>query len=309
MSYNLKKEAAKRERFVGGHRLCAGCGASVAVRGVLRALDEEDRSYCGVATSCLEVSSFLYPFTAWQESYIHSAFENVAATVAGAEACYSALKRKGKMKENYKFIAFGGDGGTYDIGLQSLSGAMERGHDMVYVCYDNEAYMNTGIQRSSSSPKFAEVSTAPVGSVVPGKMQRKKDLTEVIVAHNVPYVAQTTFTNNFKDLHEKSYKAIYTPGPAFLNILSPCPRGWRYDPAELMTICKLAVETCVWPLYEVIEGEWKLSYEPKKKLPIEDYLRPQGRFSHMFSSGAEWMIEDAQKYVDKKWENLLNKCK
>jgi len=309
MAYNLKKEASKPERFVGGHRLCAGCGAGVAARGVLRALDEEDKSCVGVATSCLEVSSFLYPFTAWQESYIHSAFENVAATVAGAEACYKALKRKGKMKESYKFIAFGGDGGTYDIGFQSLSGAMERGHDMVYVCYDNEAYMNTGIQRSSSTPKFAEVSTAPVGSALPGKMQNKKDLTDAIVAHNIPYVAQTTFIGNFKDLHEKSYKALYTPGPAFINILAPCPRGWRYPPEDLMDITKLAVETCVWPLYEVIDGEWKLSYEPKNKLPVTDYLKPQGRFSHMFAPGAEWMLEDAQAFVDKKWEKLLAKCK
>ena len=308
-TYNLKKEASKPERFVGGHRLCAGCGAGVAVRGVLRAIDEGDRSVSGVATSCLEVSSCLYPFTAWNECFIHSAFENVAASIAGAEAAYNALKRKGKVKDSFKFIAFGGDGGTYDIGFQSLSGAMERGHDMVYVCYDNEAYMNTGLQRSSATPKFAEVSTAPVGSKVPGKMQFKKDLTEAIVAHNVPYVAQTTFTANFKDLHEKSYKAHYTPGPAFLNILAPCPRGWRYPPEDLMAICKLAIDSCVWPLYEVIDGDWKLTYEPKNKLPVEDYLKPQGRFGHMFKPGAEWMIEDFQKNVDKKWERLLKKCK
>ena len=308
MSYNLKKEASKPERFVGGHRLCAGCGAGVAVRGVLRALDEGDLSVSGVATCCLEVSSFLYPFTAWQESMIHSAFENVAATIGGAEACYKALKKKGKIKDNYKFVAFAGDGGTYDIGFQALSGAFERGHDMVYVCYDNEAYMNTGIQRSSATPKFSEVTTAPVGSSIPGKEQHKKDLTEAMVAHNVPYVAQTTFVSNFKDLHDKAYKAHYTPGPAFLNILAPCPRGWRYPTEDLMAICKLAVDTCVWPLYEVIDGDWKHTYEPKTKLPVEDYLKPQGRFSHMFKPGAEWMIEDFQKYVDKKWERLLKKC-
>jgi len=309
MAYNLKQEASKPERFVGGHRLCAGCGAGVAVRGVLRALNDEDRSVSGVATSCLEVSSCLYPFTAWNECFIHSAFENVAASVSGAEAAYQAMKRKGKVKDSFKFIAFGGDGGTYDIGFQALSGAMERGHDMLYVCYDNEAYMNTGLQRSSATPKFAEVSTAPVGSKIPGKMQYKKDLTAAIVAHNVPYAAQTTFTANFKDLHEKSYKAHYTEGPTFLNILAPCPRGWRYPPEDLMAICKLAVDTCVWPLYEVVDGEWKLTYEPKQKLPVEDYLKPQGRFSHMFKPGAEWMLEDFQADVDKKWERLLAKCK
>ena len=308
MSYNLKKEASKPERFVGGHRLCAGCGAGVAVRGVLRALDEDDLSVSGVATCCLEVSSFLYPFTAWQESFIHSAFENVAATIGGAEACYKALKKKGKVKENYKFVCFAGDGGTYDIGFQALSGAFERGHDMVYVCYDNEAYMNTGIQRSSATPKFSEVTTAPVGSVIPGKAQHKKDLTEAVVAHNVPYVAQTTFVSNFKDLHDKAHKAHYTPGPAFLNVLAPCPRGWRYPTEDLMKICKLAVDTCVWPLYEVVDGDWQLTYEPKNKLPVEDYLKPQGRFSHMFKPGAEWMVEDFQKFVDRKWERLLKKC-
>ena len=309
MAYNLKQEANKAERFVGGHRLCAGCGAGVAVRGVLRALNDEDRSVCGVATSCLEVSSCLYPYTSWQESYIHTAFENVAATISGAEAAYQALKRKGKMDESHKFIAFGGDGGTYDIGFQSLSGAMERGHDMVYVCYDNEAYMNTGLQRSSATPKFAEVSTAPIGTKIPGKQQVKKDLTAIMVEHNIPYAAQTTFIGNMKDLHEKAYKAHYTKGPAFLNILAPCPRGWRYEPKDLMKICKLAVETCTWPLYEVIDGEWKLSYEPKKKLPVVDYMKLQGRFKHMFEPGNEWMLEESQAFVVKKWETLLKRCK
>ena len=308
MAYNLKQEVAKPERFSGGHRMCAGCGSPVAVRGVLRAMNPEDKAVVGCATGCLEVSSFLYPYTAWQDSFIHSAFENAGATISGVEACYNVLKRKGKIDDTYKFVAFGGDGGTYDIGFQSLSGAMERGHDMVYVCYDNEAYMNTGIQRSSSTPKFADATTSPAGKVVPGKQQNKKNLTEVIAAHNVPYVGQTTFIGNMRDLHEKAQKALYTPGAAFLNIMAPCPRGWRYPAENLMEICKLAVETCVWPLYEVIEGEWRLSYEPKKKLPVEEYLRPQGRFSHLFKKGNEWMIEEWQKSVDSRWEKLLKKC-
>ncbi|MBR0597420.1 thiamine pyrophosphate-dependent enzyme [Sinanaerobacter chloroacetimidivorans] len=309
MAYSLKKEVEKPERLVGGHRLCAGCGASIAVRGVLRALKPEDKAVITNATSCLEVSSFLYPFTAWQDSYIHSAFENAGATAGGAEAAYRVLKKKGKIDETFKFIAFGGDGGTYDIGLQSLSGAMERGHDMVYVCYDNEAYMNTGIQRSSSTPRFADATTTPVGTVIPGKPQNKKDLTAIIAAHNIPYAAQTTFISNFKDLHEKAEKAIYTEGPAFLNIMSPCPRGWRYDPENLAEICKAAVDTCVWPLYEIEYGVWKLNYEPKKKLPVEEFLKLQGRFKHMFKKGNEWMLEEAQNYVDQKWETLLARCK
>jgi len=309
MAYNLKQEVAKPERFTGGHRMCAGCGSPVAVRGVLRALEPEDKAVIGCATGCLQVSSFLYPYTAWQDSYIHSAFENVGATISGVEACYNAMKKKGKINDTFKFIAFGGDGGTYDIGFQSLSGAMERGHDMVYVCYDNEAYMNTGIQRSSSTPKFADASTSPAGEVIPGKQQHKKDLTEVIAAHNIPYVAQTTFISNFRDLHEKARKAIYTPGAAFMNIMAPCPRGWRYPTEELMEICKLAVETCIWPLYEVENGVWKLSYTPGNKLPVEDYLKKQGRFSHMFQKGNEWMIEEVQKSVDRKWNSLLERCK
>jgi pyruvate ferredoxin oxidoreductase beta subunit len=260
------------------------------------------------ATSCLEVSSYNYPNTAYVDSYIHSAFENAAATTGGVEAAYKVLKKKGKIKDEYKFITFGGDGGTYDIGLQSLSGALERGHDMTYVCYDNEAYMNTGIQRSSSTPRFTDATTSPVGTVIQGKAQHKKDLTSIVAAHDVPYAAQTTFTGNFKGFHEKARKALYTPGPTFLNVLAPCPRGWRYEAEDLVEICKLAVETCVWPLFEIENGVWKLSYEPKKKRPVVDYLEKQGRYRHMFEKGNDWMLEEAQEYVDRKWEKLLAKC-
>ena len=308
MAYNLKRELEKPERFAGGHRLCAGCGAGVAVRGVLRALEEGDKAVVGNATGCLEVSSFIYPNTAYYDSYIHTAFENAGATMSGVEAAYNVLKKKGKVKETFKFITFGGDGGTYDIGLQSLSGAMERGHDMVYVCYDNEAYMNTGIQRSSSTPQYANATTSPAGTSRPGKIQHKKNLTEIMAAHNIPYAAQTTLLGDFRDLHEKSRKAIYTEGPCFLNILAPCPRGWRYEAEDLAEICRLAVDTCVWPMYEIEEGEWRLTYEPRKKLPVEDFLSKQGRFSHMFRKGNEWMVEETQKYVDEQWEKLVERC-
>ena len=308
MRYNLKRELEKKGRFAPGHRLCAGCGAAVAVNGVLRALEPEDKAVISNATGCLEVSTFMYPFTAYEDSYIHSAFENAAAMTGGVEAAYNVLKKKGKIDDTYKFICFGGDGGTYDIGFQSLSGAMERGHDMVYVCYDNEAYMNTGIQRSSSTPHFADTTTTPQGSVIPGKMQQKKNLTKIMVAHGIPYVAQTTFIGNFKDISEKAHKAIYTPGAAFLNVMVPCPRGWRYPSEKLMEVTKAAVETCAWPLYEVIEGKYILSYKPKNKLPVEEYLKMQGRFAHMFKPGNEWMIEQVQKEVDRNWEELLKLC-
>lgn len=308
MAYNFKEEMNKPERLTGGHRLCAGCGAGVAVRGVLRALKVEDRAVIANATGCLEVSTFMYPYTAWKDSFIHSAFENAGASLSGVEGAYNALKRRGKIDDTYKFIAFGGDGGTYDIGFQSLSGAMERGHDMVYVCYDNGAYMNTGIQRSSAIPMFADTTTSPIGKDSNGKVQSRKDLTAIIADHNISYVAQTTFIGNLKDLHEKSEKAIYTEGAAFLNILAPCPRGWRYSTEKLMEMCKLAVETCYWPLFEVINGEWKLSYRPKNKLPITEFIKDQGRFAHLFKPGNEHLIEELQREVDKKWETLLKRC-
>lgn len=308
MAYNFKEEMNKPERLTGGHRLCAGCGAGVAVRGVLRALKAEDKAVIANATGCLEVSTFMYPYTAWKDSFIHSAFENAGATLSGVEGAYNALKRRGKIDDTYKFIAFGGDGGTYDIGFQSLSGAMERGHDMVYVCYDNGAYMNTGIQRSSATPRYADTTTSPIGKESNGKVQSRKDLTAIIADHNIPYVAQTTFLGNMKDLHEKSEKAIYTEGAAFLNVLAPCPRGWRYSTEKLMEMCKLAVETCYWPLFEVINGEWKLSYKPKNKLPITEFIKDQGRFAHLFKPGNEHLIEEMQNEVDRRWEALLKRC-
>ena len=306
MPYNVKEVVAtKPSRFTSGHRMCAGCGAPPAARMIMRALKPEDHAVVAVATGCMEVSTFMYPYTSWTDSFIHTAFECAGATLSGAEAAYKSMKKQGKINNTTKFIAFGGDGGTYDIGLQSLSGAMERGHDMVYVCYDNGAYMNTGIQRSSATPHFADTTTSPAGSVIPGKMQQRKDLTNIMAEHHLPYVAQTVGYMNFKDLYEKAEKAIYTEGPCFLNVLAPCPRGWGYPTDMLMQINKLAVETCYWPLYEVIDGKYKINYKPAKKLPIEEFLKPQKRFKHMFKPGNEWMIEEFQKEVDRRWDELL----
>ena len=309
MAYNHKQIISEKpSRLTSGHRMCAGCGAPSVARMILRAVKPEDHVVVSNATGCMEVSTFLYPYTAWTDSYIHTAFENAAATLSGVEACYKSMKAQGKLPadKDTKFIAFGGDGGTYDIGLQSLSGAMERGHDMVYVCYDNGAYMNTGIQRSSATPRFADTTTTPAGSKIPGKMQSRKDLTKIMVGHHLPYVAQTLALSNYKDLYEKAEKAIYTEGPCFLNVMAPCPRGWGYNTEDLMQINKLAVETCYWPLYEVIVGKYKISYKPAKKLPIEEFLKPQKRFKHMFKPGNEWMIEAFQKEVDDRWQELLD---
>lgn len=255
---------------MGGHRLCSGCGAGILSRAVTRALDEKDKAVICNATGCLEVSflsvSRLPP---GRIPISILPLKMAAATCSGVEAAYLALKREGKLTNTYKFLVPGRYGGTYDIGFQSLSGAMERGHDMVYFCYDNEAYMNTGIQRSSSTPRFANATTTPIGTESFGKKQNKKNLTEILAAHEIPYAAQTTFIGNMKDLHEKAHRAIYTPGPAFVNVMSPCPRGWQYPAEDLALVCKMAVETCVWPLYEYIEGKGYLNYEPEEKAPCD----------------------------------------
>ena len=310
MAYNLKEISKKPERFKGGHRMCAGCGAPVVVRTILSALNAEDHAVIGLATGCLEVSTWLYPYTAWKDSVIHNAFENVSATISGVEAAHKAAKRfkKDSGEGVSKFIAFGGDGGTYDIGLQSLSGALERGHDMLYVCYDNGAYMNTGIQRSSATPLYANTSTSPVGKERKGKLGIKKDLTKIVASHKIPYVVQSSPMSakygGLKDLYIKAEKALYTKGPTFMNVLAPCPRGWRYSTPNLMEICDLAVNTCVWPLFEIDEGVLKLTYEPKTKLPVEDYLKQQGRFSHLFKKENEYLIAEFQKNIDEEWEVL-----
>jgi len=303
---NLKELSKKEEILSRGHRLCAGCGASIVVRQVLSALD--DPVVVANATGCLEVSTTIFPYTSWKSSFIHNAFENAAATISGAEAMFRYLKKQGKIDKEIKFIAFGGDGGTYDIGIQSLSGALERGHNFVYVCYDNEGYMNTGIQRSSATPRGAWTTTTPVGKVIPGKTQYRKDLTAVVAAHNIPYVAQASIWR-WNDLIEKSRKAFYTDGPAFINVLSPCPRGWRFDSKDTIEIARLAVQANFWPLYEVEQGKWKLNYKPKERKPIKEWMEAQGRYKHLFRPENEHIIKEIQEDIDKNWGKLLAKCK
>ena len=307
--YNVKEVIANRpSRYVSGHRMCSGCGAPPITRMILRAVKPEDHVVVSNATGCLEVSSFIYPYTSFKDSYIHTAFESAASTASGVEAAYKSLKKQGKLPvdKDTKILVFAGDGGTYDIGFQALSGAMERGHDLTYICYDNGAYMNTGIQRSSATPKFADTTTTPQGKVIPGKMQERKNITEIMVAHELPYVCQTAAYGNFKDLYEKAEKAIYTEGPTYMNVFAPCPRGWRYAEEDLMLINKLAVDTCYWPVYEVENGVYKV-YKPIKKVPVVEFLKLQKRFAHMFKPGNEWMIEEFQAGVDKAWEKLLLK--
>ena len=301
----VKNLSEKQDLFCSGHRACAGCVPATTMRQVTLAADTN--IVAGLSTGCMEVVSTIYPYTAWRCSFIHNAFENVAATISGVEAAYRVLRRKGKLDVEFKFIAMGGDGGTYDIGLQSLSGAMERGHRMLYVCYDNQGYMNTGIQRSSSTPFGAATSTTPAGSKIPGKQNFQKNLTEILVGHEIPYVAQANIGFH-RDLLKKVEKALAIDGPTFINVLAPCHRGWRINPADSLKYAKLAVETCMWPIFEVEDGKYKLSRKPKEKLPIEEWLKGQGRFSHIFKPENAGMIESLQANVDKKWARVLGRC-
>jgi len=296
------KELSKKEiLFASGHRLCAGCGAPIIVKMVLLASDYP--LIVANATGCLEVSSCISDYTAWKIPWIHNAFENAAATLSGVETMYRSLKKQGKIDKDIKFIAFGGDGGTYDIGLQSLSGAMERGHDMLYICYDNGAYMNTGIQRSSATPLGADTTTRPAGSVVPGKTEQRKNLTKIMAAHNIPYAAQAS-PSHWADLVRKVRKALDIPGPKFMNIISPCNRGWRSRTDDAIMLSRLAVETCYWPLYEIENGVTKITFKPREKKPIIDFLKPQGRFKHLFKPDAEDFLKRIQDDIDKEWERL-----
>ncbi len=297
----LKELSKKEELLTHGHRMCAGCGAPIAVKMVLLATDYP--VIAANATGCLEVSTCISEYTAWKIPWIHTAFENAAATISGVETMFRSLKKQGKIDGNVKFMAFGGDGGTYDIGLQSLSGAMERGHDMLYVCYDNGAYMNTGIQRSSATPMGADTTTCPAGSIIPGKPQKRKNLTKIMAAHNIPFSAQAS-PSHWTDLMKKVKKAHEIKGPKFLNIIAPCNRGWRSKTNDAIMLSRLAVNTCYWPLYEIEDGVTKITYTPKEKKPLVDFMKPQGRFKHLFAPENAELMKILQEQVDSDWEKL-----
>jgi len=267
------------------------------------------------ATGCMEVVTTIYPYTAWRVPYIHTAFENVAANAAGIEVALKAMKKKGRLKHDHvDVIAFAGDGGTYDIGIQALSGAAERGHDFLYVLYDNEAYMNTGIQRSGGTPYGAWTTTSPAGRVIPGKPEYKKPIADIMVAHDIPYVA-TASPAYWRDLILKVRRGLEVKGPAFLHALAPCPRGWRYDTSKTIEMAQLAVEACVFPLWEAVNGEYALSapskviaLKPERKKPVREYLSVQGRFRHLFTPEFEQVIDEIQRITDERWGRLLKKC-
>lgn len=285
-----------------GHRMCAGCGIPAIVNSIIAASDKP--VIVANATGCLEVTSTIYPFSAWNVPWVHLTFENAAAVAAGIETAYKALKKKGKIKDDVNIIAFGGDGGTYDIGIQALSGALERGHRFLYVVYDNEGYMNTGNQRSGATPFGADTTTVPAGTKSIGKTQWRKNIVEISAAHRIPYAAQAA-AHNVVDIYNKAKKALSADGPSFLAVLQPCTTNWKYDTALTMKYSKLAVETNFWPLYEIENGKVHINYKPKERKPIEEFLKGQGRYRHLFKPENRYAIEEFQSLVDEEWERLL----
>ncbi|WP_423792212.1 pyruvate synthase subunit PorB [Methanocaldococcus indicus] len=287
------------ELFAPGHRGCAGCGASMVARMVLKVAGKD--TIVVTPTGCLEVFSTPYPETAWRVPWIHVAFENAGAVASGVEAAIKALKRKrGKSKDRkINIIAIGGDGGTADIGFQSLSGAMERGHDILYIMYDNEAYMNTGVQRSSETPLFAQTTTSPAGKCSKGENRPKKDMAFIMAAHGVPYVA-TACISYPEDFMKKVKKALSIEGPKFIHVLQPCTVGWGFPSNKTIEIGRLAVETGVFPLFEIENGKFRLTYKPLKRKPVKEYIRMQKRYRHLTDED----IEIIQKYIDEKCKLL-----
>jgi pyruvate ferredoxin oxidoreductase beta subunit len=291
----------KAEYFCSGHRACQGCGEALAIRLMCKALGPD--TVVANGTGCMEVISSFYPTTAWNLPWIHLAFENAAAVGSGVEAGLKALRRKGRIPDrDIKTVAIAGDGGTMDIGMQSLSGAMERGHDLLYVCFDNEAYMNTGIQRSSGTPMGAATTTSPAGKVSFGQQTWKKNVPEIMVAHNVPYVATASHSYPL-DFMNKVKKARKVKGPSYIHCLSVCPTGWRSASNYTIKMGRLAVETGMFPLYEVEDGKYRITVDVDELRPVEDYLKHQGRFRHLTPD----QIEMIQERVYQEYNKLLDK--
>jgi pyruvate ferredoxin oxidoreductase beta subunit len=292
------------QKLYPGHATCAGCGIPAIVRSVL---DEATDPVIVInATGCLEVTSTLYPYSAWKVPFIHNAFENASATAAGVETAYRVLKKKGKIKGKIKFIVFGGDGGTFDIGLQALSGMMERGHEVLYVAYDNEGYMNTGGQRSSATPVGANMETTPAGKESSGNKLQRKDMMEIVKAHHVKYLAQANVAY-IEDLRKKAKKALETKGPSFLLVFQPCTNVWKFPISDYVKVGKLATETNYWPLYEIENGNYVVNMKVENPKKIEEYLKTQRRFKHLFSPENKALIKDIQGNIDSEWGELIHK--
>jgi pyruvate ferredoxin oxidoreductase beta subunit len=292
----------KKENFAPGHRACIGCGEALAVRLACKALGQN--VIIANATGCMEIVSSQLPYTSWRVPWIHTLFENTAAVASGIESALKMLMKKGRIaQQEIKVVAMAGDGGTSDIGLQALSGALEREHNFLYICFDNEAYMNTGIQRSSATPFGASTTTSPAGKVSIGQLSWKKNMPAIVAAHNIPYVA-TACPSYPLDLIDKVEKAAATPGPAYVHILSVCPTGWRCPTDLTIRIGRLAVETGIFPLYEIENGRYKLNFDFPKLRPVTDYMKLQGRFRHL----SEDIIDKIQQRVSAEYTELKEKA-
>ncbi|MCX5993022.1 MAG: pyruvate synthase subunit PorB [Chloroflexi bacterium] len=294
LSIYAPKLVTSKEYIASGHRACSGCGEVLAVRYVCKALGRN--TIISNATGCMEIISTPLPQTSWEVPWIHTLFENASAVASGIESGLKALRRKHGYTKQVKVVAMGGDGGTADIGLQSLSGALERGHDFLYVCYDNEAYMNTGIQRSSETPFGASTTTAPAGKDSMGQHTWKKNMAAIAAAHNIPYVATSCSSYPF-DIMSKVETAIKIKGPSYIHILSVCPTGWRCPSNLTIKLGRLAVETGIFPMYEIVNGKYKLNIDLPVLRPVEDYLKLQGRFRHLDKENtAEIQLKVVEEY-------------
>lgn len=288
------------ESLASGHRACQGCGEVLALRLLTKALG---RDFVAVsATGCMEVCTGPFPQSAWEMPWIHVAFENAAAVASGVDAGNIIRRRKGKMADKrIPVVAIAGDGGTADIGLQALSGAMERYHEnFIYVCLDNEAYMNTGIQRSSATPFGASTTTSPAGKLSIGQTTWKKNMPAIAAAHNIPYVATASPAFHL-DLMTKIRRAAAIPGPAYIHVYAPCPTGWRMKPELSVESSRLAVNSRVFPLYEIIDGQYIINKKVDKPVPVADYLKAQGRFRHL----TETEITQITERVNRDYEHLV----
>ncbi len=301
---NLKEFSTSADRFEGANLLCPGCAHSIIVREILNATNDD--LILSSSTGCLEVCTAVYPYTSWDASWIHIGFENSSTAISGVEAMHKALKTKGRLKQDRdpKFVAFGGDGASYDIGFQWISGCFERGHDMMYVVLDNEVYANTGGQRSSSTPIGSSATTSPAGRVSYGEKMNKKDMLSIMAAHSSPYVAQVA-PNKWKNMIKAVQQGLNTEGPTFINAMSACTTEWKFDPADTVAISDLATDSLVFPLYEIIGGkELNITYRPKNIVPVEEYLAAQGRFKHLFKDQYKYLIKEWQERIDGNWEYL-----
>lgn len=289
----MKLSLPQEELMGSGHLACQGCGATLAMRYVLKALGR--KTALSIPACCWSVIDGPFPHSSLEVSIFHCAFETAAASASGLKA---GLDMVGETDTTV--VAWAGDGGTFDIGIQALSGAAERNEDFIYICYDNEAYMNTGNQRSSATPYGAWTTTTPVKHF---KNRPKKDIDAIMAAHEIPYLA-TASVGYPEDLFKKVIKAKDIRGTRFLHIFAPCPSGWKSRPEDTIKLAKLAVQTAIFPLYEVVNGEkYSLSIRLREKKPIDDYMQLQGRFHHLKENDLRLFQED----VDRKWERLLKK--